>query len=135
DHEGAAQRRPAIAAGGWPSAAERLAVRPAAGVSQPSDAPSDALLWRAVDVFRVAALLYAVTVLAREHAGYRHPIAAWAVLGVLAGWTVLLLRRRARTPAVMAADLALAAASVLATVAVDAPERIAAGEQTLPGIW
>jgi signal transduction histidine kinase len=95
----------------------------------------DARLWRVVDVFRFAALGYAVALHATAQDDYLHPWWAWGVLGVLAAWTVFLAVRPGRETAVMVIDLALAGSSVLATRALDAPERIQAGAQTLPSIW
>jgi signal transduction histidine kinase len=44
-------------------------------------------LWRAIAVFRLAALAY-VAVLVASHTGeYAHPVAAWLVLAGMAGWT------------------------------------------------
>jgi len=63
------------------------------------------------------------------------PWLAWAVLGILAAWTVVLLLRRARTPLVLGTELALAVLAILATRLVDTPEVIAAGAKTVPGVW
>ena len=95
----------------------------------------DARLWRVVNVFRVAALCYAIALHAGAQDEYAHPWLAWAVLGVLTAWTAFLTLRPGRETVVMVIDLALASASVLATRALDAPERIDAGAQTLPSIW
>lgn len=100
----------------------------------------DARLWRAVDVFRGATLVYAIAIFVPVRHEYRHPVGAAAVLGVMAVWTVYLHVRRVwwRRPVggwVLGADLALAATLVVATLAVDDPARIARGEATLPSIW
>lgn len=42
--------------------------------------------WRAIAVFRVASLAYAV-VLMIQHEGYAHPAIGWLVMGVMALWT------------------------------------------------
>jgi signal transduction histidine kinase len=60
---------------------------------------------------------------------------AWGVLAVLAIWTAVTLRRPPLSWPAAGTDLALAAASVLITLVVDDPARIAAGEQTLPAFW
>ncbi|MCG5212318.1 MacS family sensor histidine kinase [Streptosporangium sp. KLBMP 9127] len=43
--------------------------------------------WRAIAVFRVASLVYAVVLLLRA-AGYQEPAVGWLVMGVMALWTV-----------------------------------------------
>jgi len=48
-------------------------------------------LRRAVDAFRVAALVYAAVLHAIAHDEYRRPWAGWIVLGVLAVWTAFLV--------------------------------------------
>jgi signal transduction histidine kinase len=92
-------------------------------------------LARAVDVFRVAALLYAAVLHAIAHDEYRRPWAGWIVLGVLAAWTAFLLVRPERGAAVLVTDLALACAAVVATRFADDLGRIAQGAQTLPSIY
>jgi signal transduction histidine kinase len=95
----------------------------------------DARLLRAVGLFRVAALGYSAVVLARAQDDYRHPLAAWAVLGGLAVWTAAVVIRPPRRLPGLVIDLAVAVAAVLATALVDDPARIAAGAQTLPTFW
>jgi signal transduction histidine kinase len=95
----------------------------------------DAQLWRAVDVFRVAALLYAGALHAVAHDKYRYPWPAWGVLAILGLWTAFLASRRERRVWMVVADLALAAAAILATRLFDEPARIADGAQTLPSIY
>jgi signal transduction histidine kinase len=99
------------------------------------DDRDEARLRWVVDVFRIAALVYAVGLYAAAADQYIHPGGAWAVLAVMAAWTALLTLRPGRETPVMLIDLALAAASVLATRLFDDPERIAGGAQTLPAIW
>ena len=48
----------------------------------------DRALWRAIAVFRVPSLGYAVGLVAHNHGFYDRPIAAWAVLVAMAVWTV-----------------------------------------------
>lgn len=95
----------------------------------------EARLWRIVDLFRIAALAYAVGLYAAAQDEYIHPWVAWAVLAILAGWTALLTFRPGREPVVMLIDLTLAAGSVVATRFLDDPARIQDGAQTLPVIW
>jgi signal transduction histidine kinase len=95
----------------------------------------EARLRRIVDVFRIAALAYAVGLYAAAQDEYIHPWHAWGVLVILAAWTALLTFRPGRETVVMLIDLALAAGSVLATRWLDDPVRIQDGAQTLPVIW
>ncbi len=99
------------------------------------DLADEARLQRIVDVFRIAALVYAVGLYVAAQDEYVHPWGGWAVLAVLAGWTALLSLRPRRGTVVMLIDLALAASSVVATRWLDLPARIQDGAQTLPAIW
>jgi signal transduction histidine kinase len=106
----------------------------------PSRVFRDARLWRAVDVFRAATLIYAIAIFVPVRDEYRHPVGAVAVLAVMAGWTVYLHVRRVwqGRPVedwLLAADLALTAVLILSTLLVDDPARISRGEATLPSIW
>jgi signal transduction histidine kinase len=101
----------------------------------------DARLWRVVDLFRIAALVYALGLAARGQDEYRHRWAGWVVFAIMIGWTAL-LTVRSRWPWLLRhefwlaiLDLVIAAGSVLATRLVDDPERIREGAQTLPSIW
>src|SRR3954467_11176546 len=102
--------------------------------------PDDARLWRAVDTFRVLALAYAALVFALGSTAHVRPSVGWAVLGVMAGWTALMVVITRRAPSgpplsLLGADLPVACAAVLATLAVDDRARIASGAATLPALW
>jgi signal transduction histidine kinase len=102
--------------------------------------PDDARLWRAVDTFRVLALAYAALVFALGSTAHVRPSVGWAVLGVMAAWTALMVGITRRAPSgpplgLLGADLAVACAAVLATLAVDDRARIASGAATLPALW
>ncbi|GAA1814607.1 MacS family sensor histidine kinase [Actinomadura chokoriensis] len=96
-------------------------------------------LWRAVAVYRGLALVYAAVVIAMNAGGYAHPAGGWAVLAAMTVWTGYAAlafgdpRRRGRP--LLAADLAVAAACVLATAWVESAANIAAGRPTLPVSW
>jgi len=45
-------------------------------------------LWRALVIFRLAALAYAALLVVRNQHNYDHPVAAWVDIGVMAAWTV-----------------------------------------------
>ncbi|WP_242901910.1 MacS family sensor histidine kinase [Actinomadura terrae] len=96
-------------------------------------------LWRAVAVYRVAALGYAAVVIAMNYDGYARPWGGWAVLAVMAAWTaytVLAYRdQRRRGWPLLIADLAVAVGCVLATAWVERAENIADGRPTLPVSW
>lgn len=92
-------------------------------------------LWRGVDVFRAFSLIYAVVLYSQRYPLYDRPVAGWAVLGAMAAWTAWIALRRVRPTRLLVTDLVLACAAVLSTGLVDDPDRIAAGEQTLPVMW
>ncbi len=100
-----------------------------------SGPPVVAALWRAIDVLRPIALGWAAYGTSVRSGSMTRPWLAWAVLAVLAAWTVVLLLRRSRTPLVLGTELALAVLAILATRLVDTPEVIAAGAKTVPGVW
>ncbi len=101
------------------------------GVDHPSVGP----LWDAVDLYRLFALLYAVYEFAGRLPAVARPALGWAVLAVLAGWTVAMLVDRRRTTAQLWIELALATAAILATIWVDDPAIRQTGVSTVPGIW
>ncbi|WP_254716208.1 MacS family sensor histidine kinase [Actinomadura sp. WMMB 499] len=90
-------------------------------------------------MYRTAALGYAAVLIVKNSGGYAHPAGAWAVLGVMSGWTVaawLLFRDpRRRGPALLAADMAISAGCVLATAWVESVAGIVSGRPTLPVSW
>lgn len=100
---------------------------------------------RAIAVFRMASLGYAAILILRPGAAYAHPAGAWAVLAVMTAWTAYVTYAYARAPVeagrsrpgrpLLVADLAVAAACVLATWWVQTPENIAHGARTLPVLW
>lgn len=96
-------------------------------------------LWRAVAVYRLAALGYAVVLVATNHTHYARPWLGWVLLGVMAAWTVVTVVAYAvpagRRPVLLAADVAVAAGLVLATLAVETTHRIDTGTPTLPAVW
>jgi hypothetical protein len=99
----------------------------------------DSALWRALAVYRAAALLYAVgSALAYAH-DYRRPQLAAVVLAPMAVWTALAGRLysqpRRRGRSLLAADLAVTVAALLASRLVLAPERITARAPTLTVSW
>lgn len=75
-------------------------------------------LWPALGVARLVLLGYAAVVNALHVQDYRHPLAAGAVLGVIATWTLVapwLYTAAVRRPWLAVTELALAAAALLLT--------------------
>ena len=95
-------------------------------------------LWRAVVLYRVITLLYAAGVMVHNYSKFSHPGGAVGVLLVLAAWTaatsVLYLKQTAH-PALIAADVAVAVAAVLATRVVATDAHIVHDTATLPTAW
>ena len=56
------------------------------------DTSFEAPLWRALAVFRVAALAYALILIGHNAPSYRHSAAAWIVGAVMAVWTIVAIR-------------------------------------------
>lgn len=113
---------------------------PVGGSTAANPWPDDARLWRAVDIFRLLALAYAGLAYALDDSGRTRPWLGWVLLAGMAGWTAVMTAASRRTPAgpprpLLAADLAVACALVLSTLAVDDPARVASGAATLPGLW
>ena len=99
----------------------------------------DTALWRAIAVYRLAALLYAAGSMAAYTDTYARPRLGWAVLAGMALWTAAAAYlysdpRRRRWP-LLVADLALTVAALLASMLVMTAERIADGDPTLTVSW
>lgn len=92
-------------------------------------------LWRGVDVFRVASLVYAVVVFATRYEVYREPVGAAAVLLAMAVWTAVVWWWPSRPTWLVVVDMGLSFAAVLATRFVDDPVRVGEGASTLPLTW
>ena len=99
----------------------------------------DTALWRAIAVYRLAALLYAAASMAVYTGTYRRPALGWAVLGAMAVWTAasayLYGDPRRRGAPLLVADLALTVAALMSSVLVLTQERIDAGDPTLTVSW
>ncbi|MFI7700948.1 MacS family sensor histidine kinase [Nonomuraea sp. NPDC049480] len=94
--------------------------------------------WRAIAVYRVASLVYAVVLMAQQR-GYEQPVAGWSVIGVMALWTacstyaysVPALRRRP----LLVLDLLVTMACLLATPYVQGSLQGGAGTMPVPATW
>jgi signal transduction histidine kinase len=99
----------------------------------------DQPLWRAVIVFRLAALGYAVVLLASKTGEYEHPVTGWLIIAVMAVWTVVSgigyrLPSRRGWP-LLTADLLVGIACLLASRWVISAEDLSLGHATLPMAW
>ncbi|MEU6413374.1 DUF5931 domain-containing protein [Microbispora sp. NPDC046933] len=92
--------------------------------------------WRAIAVFRVASLAYAALLVLRA-GGYARPAVAWAVLGAMAVWTVVMLvpRPAARREPLLAADLVVTAGCLLITPYAQSRGDMLAGAIPITATW
>jgi len=96
-------------------------------------------LWRALAVYRLAALGYAVLVLLQGYRSYAHPAAGWLVLAVMAGWStatgLLYGRPRWRGWPLLLADLVLTSGCLYASGWVITGSTLRGGAPTLTMAW
>ena len=96
-------------------------------------------LWRAIAVFRFASLGYAALLLVINRADYSRPGWAWAVIAVMAAWTVATTmayaRPARRTPLLLGADLAVTAGLLLSTAALQTPHAMRSGVMPVTATW
>ncbi|WP_213453069.1 MacS family sensor histidine kinase [Rhizomonospora bruguierae] len=96
-------------------------------------------LWRAIAVFRVAALGYAAILIANNFRGWSRPVLGWAVLALMVAWTGTVgwayLTPRLRRWPLLGADLLVTGACLLASRWVIPPADLAHGAPTLPMAW
>ena len=99
----------------------------------------DTALWRAIAVYRLAALLYATGSMVAYTDTYARPVLGWTVLGAMAVWTAaaayLYADPRRRGWPLLVLDLGLVMSAVLSSVLVQTPERIDLGDPTVPVSW
>ncbi len=99
----------------------------------------DTALWRAIAVYRGAALLYAAASMAVFTDTYARPLLGWAVLGAMAVWTAVAAGAYARAELrrwpLLGIDLALTVTALLSSVAVMERDRILDGDPTLTVSW
>ncbi|GHJ48720.1 histidine kinase [Catellatospora sp. TT07R-123] len=96
-------------------------------------------LWRAVAVFRVAALAYAAILMLNSYRDFVRPWLGWAVLALMAVWTIVTGAAyadpaRRRWP-MLSADMVVTIACLAASELVVAPQRLHTGSATLPMAW
>lgn len=96
-------------------------------------------LWRALTVFRAAALGYAAVLLVGNFRHYARPVGGWLVVAAMAAWTGYTIwayaQPRRRGWPLLAADLLVAAACLLASRWVVRPSGLVLGSPTLPMAW
>jgi len=96
-------------------------------------------LWRAIAVYRIAALVYASVLVVTNVEAYRRPLLAWPALAVMAAWTVLTTYAYAdparRRPPLLIADLLITIAGLAASVLVMGRPALEAGRPTLAVAW
>ena len=99
----------------------------------------DTALWRAVGVFRGAALLYAVGSALAHAGGWAHPRTGVAVLVAMSGWTLATIAAYAvparRTWLLLTLDLTLTVAAQVASVEVLSALAVQRGDPTLTVAW
>ncbi|MEV4349575.1 DUF5931 domain-containing protein [Actinoplanes sp. NPDC049596] len=96
-------------------------------------------LWRAIAVYRIAALTYATILVISNVGDYRRPVLAWPVLAVMAAWTVVTTYAYAdparRRPPLLATDLVITMAALAASIVVVGRGGLEAGLPTLAVAW
>ncbi|MEU7902873.1 MacS family sensor histidine kinase [Actinoplanes sp. NPDC049118] len=96
-------------------------------------------LWRAIAVFRIAALVYVAILVVRNVGAYERPMLAWPVLAVVAGWTVFTTYAYAvparRRPPLLIADLLITMAVMAASIWVVGRAALEEGRPTLAVAW
>ena len=96
-------------------------------------------LWRALAVFRIAALIYAAGLIVNNISFYALPMLAWPVLAVMAAWTVVTTYAYAdparRRPPLLAADLLLTMAVMASSVWIVGRPALTAGKPTIAVAW
>src|ERR1043165_2991624 len=96
-------------------------------------------LWRAIAVYRIAALLYVTVLVVRNVGAYERPMLAWPVLAVTAAWTVFTtyayaVPARRRAP-LLVADLLVTMAVMPSSLWVVGRTGLEEGRPTLAVAW
>lgn len=96
-------------------------------------------LWRAIAVFRIAALVYVAVLVVNNVSEYARPLLAWPVLGVMAAWTIVTTYayadRTRRRPPLLTADLLITMAMLAASFWVVGRPALTDGASTLAVAW
>jgi signal transduction histidine kinase len=96
-------------------------------------------LWRAIAVYRIAALVYVTVLVVRNVGAYERPILAWPALAVVAAWTAFTTYAYAvparRRPPLLVADLLVTMAVMAASLGVVGRSGLEQGLPTLAVAW
>jgi signal transduction histidine kinase len=96
-------------------------------------------LWRALAVFRVAALAYAIVLVGRNFQEFAHPYASWVVIGVMAIWTAVTSygyqRAGWRGWPMLTADLIVTCGCLLVSPWIVGPDGSRMGVANIPVAW
>jgi signal transduction histidine kinase len=96
-------------------------------------------LWRAIAVYRIAALTYVTILVIRNVGDYERPMLAWPVLALMAAWTVVTTYGYAnparRRPPLLVADLLVTAAAMTSSVWIVGRPALEQGLPTLAVAW
>lgn len=96
-------------------------------------------LWRAIAVYRIASLCYAVALVELDSQDYSRWLLAWALLGVMAAWTAATSyayrEPQRRTALLLVSDLVITAGLLLSTAAVQYPGSMRAGATPVTATW
>ncbi|MBO0867622.1 MAG: sensor histidine kinase [Micromonosporaceae bacterium] len=99
----------------------------------------EAPLWRALAVFRLAALGYAFLLVLNKYRQFAHPAAGWLVLAGMGAWTLLVWvayrEPRRRGWQLLLADLVVTAGLLLVTGWIGTGDRWRGGAGTMSGAW
>jgi signal transduction histidine kinase len=97
----------------------------------------EAQLWRSLRLFRIAALGYALFMIARDAHLYRHPTAAWVVGGIMVAWTAVCVFAYGRRPGppwpLLIADLLVMGGCMVASLPITGLTTLAT-THTLPAV-
>ncbi|HEY0534648.1 MAG TPA: DUF5931 domain-containing protein [Actinoplanes sp.] len=100
---------------------------------------AQAPLWRAIAVYRIAALVYATILIIRNFQQYERPMLAWPVLVVMGAWTITTTyayyypaRRR---PLLLVADQLITMAALASSIWIVGRPALAEGKPTLAVAW
>jgi signal transduction histidine kinase len=96
-------------------------------------------LWRAIAVYRIAALTYVTILVVRNVGHYERPLPAWPVLALMAAWTVVTTYAyadpaRRRAPLLLA-DLLITAGVMISSVWIVGRAALEQGRPTLAVAW